>query len=622
MAQLIVWLLVQSAWSSEVEFEAAWAAGAVARARWIAEQATQTTPSDPQGWVWLARTHTVREAALAALDRAVTLVPTHAPAVVAWAERAVGSSEAQRAEEALVSLHDEVGWTPEAWVALARLQGSPEPLRKALAAAPGHPGAAVLLARLGDDEAEISAALAAVRPPTAEVAWLRLGRALTAGEPPDERVAEMMAVVPHHRTTEWLARWARCVTERRATAEVFVRAWAAHRAPPSFSGGPRFTAAEAPRCAAAHALQAQLDRTPARVDALHRAITLAPDDAGLQRELGEALQRLGRTAEAIAPLQKAAAAQPWVPPLSLARALHETGDRAAAWEVLQQAARAHPHNVEIVLAQGELAPQRAAAETAIREASTRLSDPRLSAWLEALAEPAPVAAAAPLPELEEGIEEVVVEADALRASLKRIRNHMASLGYAAPVRKSNGDIVFTGRGVQRPQLTLHADGQFSLQKSGMVQVPARPGDPRSGWVWRVVSARKMKAARAEVLNSVTKDLRTWREAVSAEEFTKRLQVELPARLDRVWFDGVAFDGGALPTLAERRAALLTFWATRTCGTEGYEVRLLVQRFLTEVVQTSPAPITPADLAQANEQDLCEEPLTMVQLVPSASSESP
>jgi hypothetical protein len=121
--------------------------------------------------------------------------------------------------------------------------------------------------------------------------------------------------------------------------------------------------------------------------------------------------------------------------------------------------------------------------------------------------------------------------------------------------------------------------------------------------------KKAKSRRGDIVRAIHPDVFAWREALAAEAMTGRYD-RLPDQLALLWIAGVPLqdDAPLLRTSDERRAALLAFWATRTCTPEGRRVRGIALDFLREVVQPSPWPVTPAEVAQTNARTPCGDRL--------------
>jgi hypothetical protein len=117
--------------------------------------------------------------------------------------------------------------------------------------------------------------------------------------------------------------------------------------------------------------------------------------------------------------------------------------------------------------------------------------------------------------------------------------------------------------------------------------------------------RKAKNRRGDIVRGIHPEVFAWREALAAEAMGRRYAA-LPEQLALLWVAGVplAEEGPLLPSPEERRAALLDFWATRTCTPEGRRVRALTEDFLVEVVQGGAWPVTPAEAAAATARTPC------------------
>lgn len=120
---------------------------------------------------------------------------------------------------------------------------------------------------------------------------------------------------------------------------------------------------------------------------------------------------------------------------------------------------------------------------------------------------------------------------------------------------------------------------------------------------------KAKNRRGDIVRAIHPEVFAWREALSSEAMVGRYD-RLPDQLALLWVAGVPMEvsGALVPTPAARRAALLEFWATRTCTPEGRRVRSLTLDFLQEVVQTTPWPVTGPEVAAANARTPCGDRL--------------
>jgi hypothetical protein len=119
--------------------------------------------------------------------------------------------------------------------------------------------------------------------------------------------------------------------------------------------------------------------------------------------------------------------------------------------------------------------------------------------------------------------------------------------------------------------------------------------------WILPSRRRIAAAHQKILEAVDPSLDAYLATIWATRFNEAIDA-LPGRLDRLWNEGLAFDGQTtLATKAERRAAVLDFWATRADTPEGEQTREAVAAWLDATVQASADPLTEAEIADAEKR---------------------
>lgn len=115
------------------------------------------------------------------------------------------------------------------------------------------------------------------------------------------------------------------------------------------------------------------------------------------------------------------------------------------------------------------------------------------------------------------------------------------------------------------------------------------------------SSRKSKSYQAQVLRQVNPALRAYRQVIRDTAMQQVLQA-LPGRLDALWAQGTPLDGGpTLTSYAQKREAVLAYWATRPATPEGQAVCLVVEEWLVEVVQRSTHPLQPGEIASVVDQ---------------------
>lgn len=228
------------------------------------------------------------------------------------------------------------------------------------------------------------------------------------------------------------------------------------------------------------------------------------------------------------------------------------------------------------------------------------------AWAQEAVEPS---APSPSPSQEppEG-EEIIVfgELDVARKRQEVIRD-LRALGYQ-PGKRKDGYTQFRPLDPWKPTVRVYDDGFLVIKRSPVRwQAPGDPNKPLNN-LWclppftpmcvrvggQVVSKRKLQPQKARVAGALEPGMRAWREAISSNAMAERLGVDVPDQLDRLWRNGVGFDGERVPLPEDRRAALLAFWSSRTCTPEGDAVREAVRLYLEYEVQESAHPVTEAE----------------------------
>jgi len=227
-------------------------------------------------------------------------------------------------------------------------------------------------------------------------------------------------------------------------------------------------------------------------------------------------------------------------------------------------------------------------------------------------------------------EEIVVHDDLeiarRRAALERgIRN----LEYQ-PGKRKGDTVVYRPYSPWKPSVVVHDDGFMIIKRSPVRFAPPTKQRRAVDYLWcippfglmcirpggQVVSPAKLNHQKARVAYTVDPELRDWREAIVSKAWSARVGEEIPTLLDAAWQDGVPIKGEAqLETPAQRRAAILDFWAGRACNAEGQEVRDLVTLFLEYEVQSSDHPLTASEIATASEANRCGDPLVIGGMAP-------
>ena len=230
------------------------------------------------------------------------------------------------------------------------------------------------------------------------------------------------------------------------------------------------------------------------------------------------------------------------------------------------------------------------------------------------------------PEEESADEELIVFGDlAVQQRRAELGSTLEQMGYREAKRR--GD-----RSIYRPEVAWHPsvvvdDEGFVLIKRSPVRIEPWV-DGRSKLTWlscippftpmcvriggQVVSERKLAHKKAWIAYSIDPRVDAWRAAIVAEAMGRRLNEDIPDMLEDIWSEGqpLSSGGDALVEPADRRAALLGFWASRACTPEGLQARQTTASFIRYEVQESPTPVTAEELALANATRYCGDPLTL------------
>lgn len=251
-----------------------------------------------------------------------------------------------------------------------------------------------------------------------------------------------------------------------------------------------------------------------------------------------------------------------------------------------------------------------------------------AAAAEPVAEPAAPEATAPDPAppapTAEGAEEIVVFGQLQVAKArKKLDRDIRQLGYR-PGQKRGDHTVYRPQTVWKPTVVVYDDGFVILRRTRPRFEPWIKGKSKLVWIscippftlmciklsgW-LVSPSRLEPQKGRVATSIDPELRGWREAIIASNMEKRIGVDLPEALDQLWLNGTPMqpDRPPLPSPEQRRAAVLAFWAERSCTPEGQAVRDLVEIFLAMEVQRSPFPATDAELRGAERAQACGDRL--------------
>lgn len=193
--------------------------------------------------------------------------------------------------------------------------------------------------------------------------------------------------------------------------------------------------------------------------------------------------------------------------------------------------------------------------------------------------------------LDDGTEEVVVYSPAL--ARRALEERLAALGYTEG-KEVNGGTRYRSERPVSPWVEIRDDGTVEVQKSGKIK-PAKLPDGRT--MIPSISEKKLRPDRIRVMEAIAYEMSVWQQARTLQTFQQTLDERLPVQLTALWEAGEPLFGeGVLATQAERRDAMVAYWSGRACNQEGQAARTVVERFLRNVVQESPAALTGAQQA--------------------------
>ncbi len=205
---------------------------------------------------------------------------------------------------------------------------------------------------------------------------------------------------------------------------------------------------------------------------------------------------------------------------------------------------------------------------------------------------------------------------AVRVARGDVVQEMRGLGYR-PVDQSGGRVLFLpprdARWVGR--IWLEGDGSLKFVRPFLTWKGLEDAswiDPEStaafsrdrppvagqtGWVlWPSLAV--LEPSWEGVREAVEPSLDTYRKVLTRTALEERLQA-IPGRLDRLWNLGEPLEGGApLTSVAERREALLRYWATLPGTPEGVRAVRLVEGWFDEALGSGDEAFTEEEVSRA------------------------
>jgi len=211
-----------------------------------------------------------------------------------------------------------------------------------------------------------------------------------------------------------------------------------------------------------------------------------------------------------------------------------------------------------------------------------------------------------------------------RRRRQELEQTLQMMGYRPGKSRDTGRTVYRPEVAWHPTVVIDDDGYAIMRRSPVRFEPWVEGRNNLKWVscvppftvmcvklggW-LVSERKLSHKKRYVAEGMDPTLDAWRGALVANAMSRRLDEHIPDMLDEIWVRGEVPLGDPLESHAERRMAILTFWASRACTPEGLRAREVTADFLRYEIQSSAHPVTAEEKAAAEDANLCGEPLVL------------
>lgn len=219
-------------------------------------------------------------------------------------------------------------------------------------------------------------------------------------------------------------------------------------------------------------------------------------------------------------------------------------------------------------------------------------------------------------------DEIIVWGTAATSAARRaVLARFAEAGWTVRKRTEDGSVVLKGPAGWMGSARLGPYGVVTFRRrfvsfspvrevegpptTGMEQFEAQrrmdSGVSTQGGLQGPASKRKIDGVRSRLLVEVEPSLRQYRKVLAETALQQTLAV-LPDRLDALWTAGQPLRAGPmLATPAERRSAVLTYWAERPQTREGRLTAAVVEDWIVEVMQAGPDAASPAELDAAAAQ---------------------
>jgi hypothetical protein len=205
----------------------------------------------------------------------------------------------------------------------------------------------------------------------------------------------------------------------------------------------------------------------------------------------------------------------------------------------------------------------------------------------------------------DGGEMVIYAVELAKQARDELIRDAKALGYAE-VHEKDGRTILRHELPWKGEIAVFDDGRVEFKRQPMqFEPPFKKKTPAAYLVciWlpacirpggQLVSPRRLHGYEREVWAELSDDIDTLNARIADVAVDRKVD-DLPARLYRLWNDGVPLEGEAsLATWEERRAAILRFWDTRTENDWGLAVRRAVEAFVHGEVMPSEHPFTAAE----------------------------
>ena len=214
--------------------------------------------------------------------------------------------------------------------------------------------------------------------------------------------------------------------------------------------------------------------------------------------------------------------------------------------------------------------------------------------------------------------EIIVEGELRVLQARRAVEHeLKTLGYT-PKKRKKDYILFRHPQNWKGEIRLYDDGWVRMKRQPVqFQVPKIPalgkGAPagvilclispsaciRAGG--QLVSRQKFMGQKVRTLEDIRPEVARFTDAVVDFNIDQTVD-ELPLHLENLWDNGVSLNATEGPRLNidERKAALFSYWDSRTENRWGMRVRASIEIFIREVVQYSAYPFSELEIQVLNQ----------------------